>query len=637
MKRNGSHPEPPAAAPTRELGQRPAFLIAAIVATAATVVPSPTLAACQLGRIAELPVTMVGMKALVPAKINGADAQFVLDSGAFYSIITPAAATEFKLHLGPAPYNLQVRGIGGSAPASVATVDVFTIAGARLRDLQFVVAGGEVGAGAAGALGQNILRLADTEYDFANGVVRLWRPHNCGSDMLAYWAKSQPYSVVKIDWTTFGSPHIIGTGSLNGHNLRVVFDSGSARSMVTLRAAEQAGFNPAGPDVLSSGLLRGVGPQPAKAWVSTFSSFKLGDEEVRNARLTVADTRLFGVDMLLGADFFLSHRIYIAISQNKLYFTYNGGPIFNFSAPSRQPSAAPPASGTQAGLNAAQPGASGSQAGAPGAAGAAGMAGAEPTDAAGLARRGAAFAARRDFADAIADLTRACELDPGNPQYFYERGEARLGDRQPFLAMDDFSHTLQLDPRNLQALVSRAALRLAGHDDSGAVSDLDAAVRVAPTEADVRLRIGGLYIDAGRFEPAVAQFDLWIANHPDDSRKADALNDRCWARALWGRDLKKALRDCNLALRMRSGAGPLTARFLDSRALVEQRLGDFSPSIADYDAALRFYPKNAWLLYSRGVTELRAGRTAEGRADIASAVALQPNIEDVGRSRGVAP
>ena len=32
--------------------------------------------------------------------------------------------------------------------------------------------------------------------------------------------------------------------------------------------------------------------------------------------------------MLLGADFFLSHRILVSNSQHKLYFTYNGGPVF---------------------------------------------------------------------------------------------------------------------------------------------------------------------------------------------------------------------------------------------------------------------------------------------------------------------
>ena len=37
--------------------------------------------------------------------------------------------------------------------------------------------------------------------------------------------------------------------------------------------------------------------------------------------------------MLIGADFFLSHRIYVASSQRKLYFTYNGGPVFNLDTP----------------------------------------------------------------------------------------------------------------------------------------------------------------------------------------------------------------------------------------------------------------------------------------------------------------
>jgi len=40
--------------------------------------------------------------------------------------------------------------------------------------------------------------------------------------------------------------------------------------------------------------------------------------------------------MLIGADFFLSHRVYVASSQNRLYFTYNGGPVFDLS-PAREP------------------------------------------------------------------------------------------------------------------------------------------------------------------------------------------------------------------------------------------------------------------------------------------------------------
>jgi tetratricopeptide (TPR) repeat protein len=588
------------------------FICAAVLALAGH--SGDSFAACKLGRIAELPVTMIGMRPLVPAQINGADAQFVVDSGAFYSTITPASAAEYKLHVSPAPYGLRIIGIGGSADASVATVDVFTLAGARLRDLQFVVAGGENGGGAVGALGQNILRLTDAEYDLANGAVRLWRPEDCRNAMLAYWATSQPYSVIDIDRTTLGEPHIVGDASLNGHRIRVMFDSGATSSMLTLRAAERAGFDPKGADVQSRGLVRGVGAEAVNGWIGTFASFEIGDDQIRNARLHIADTQfILGVDMLLGDDFFLSHRIYIATSQDKLYFTSNGGPVFNLTAPSPQQASAaapPPASGPQAQQNPA-----------------------EPADAAGFARRGTAFAARQDFPHAIADLTRATELDPTNPQYFYELGEAQLAVRQARLALTDLDQALQLAPGDVPALVARAEIRIARRDDSAAGADLDAADHFAPKESDMRLLIGDLDIRAGRFAPAIAQLDLWIENHPDDSRKADALNGRCWARALWVQDLHKALSDCNTAVRMRPGM----ADFLDSRALVELRLGDLAKSIEDDDAALSLQPKNAWLLYCRGVAELRAGRKAAGRADIAAAADLRPDIAQLGRARGVTP
>jgi hypothetical protein len=46
----------------------------------------------------------------------------------------------------------------------------------------------------------------------------------------------------------------------------------------------------------------------------------------------IADFELRDADMLIGADFFLSHHIFVSNSQHKLYLTYNGGPVFNLAA-----------------------------------------------------------------------------------------------------------------------------------------------------------------------------------------------------------------------------------------------------------------------------------------------------------------
>jgi len=89
---------------------------------------------------------------------------------------------------------------------------------------------------------------------------------------------------------------------------------------------------PGGEGVIEAGMSRGAGRYAVKTWIATFPVLKIGEEEVRNARLHVGDIGPL-TDMLLGADFFLSHRIYVASSQTQVYFTYNGGPVFKLEPP----------------------------------------------------------------------------------------------------------------------------------------------------------------------------------------------------------------------------------------------------------------------------------------------------------------
>jgi tetratricopeptide (TPR) repeat protein/predicted aspartyl protease len=570
------------------------------------------IAECKLTRIADLPVTMTGMRPMIAAKINGNDAQFIADSGAFWSSITPAIASDFKLKLHPAPANLKVSGIGGDFEVSVTTVEDVRLANIPIRHIDFIVGGSEPGSGAAGVLGQNVLRMADVEYDLANGIIRLVRPNDCKHAVLAYWANSQPYSVIDIDWSSALQPHTTGSAFVNGVKIRVTFDTGAATSVLSLLAAERAGVHPGGEGVVDAGVGTGFGRRTVRSWVAPFASFKIGDEEIRNTRLRIGETRLMDVDMLIGADFFLSHRVYVASSQRKLYFTYNGGPVFNLASASSRAAAEGPVA-----KPAAQPAQEGN----------------EPTDAAGFARRGAAFAARRDFGNAIVDLTRACEMDPNEPKYFYLRGLARLQYGQLLPAVADFDQTIKLKPDDVTALVTRARARLAGEDRPGAIADLDAADRIASKDADVRVDIGSGYVGVNLLAQAIAQFDLWIVSHAKDGQLSSTLNERCWARALLGRDLDKALADCNAALRLT----PASAQILDSRGLVRLRLGDLNRSITDYDAALKLQPKTAWSLYGRGITKMRKGMITEGQADIAAATSLQPRIVDEARTFGIVP
>jgi tetratricopeptide (TPR) repeat protein len=396
-----------------------------------------------------------------------------------------------------------------------------------------------------------------------------------------------------------------------------MFDTGAGTTTLTREGEKQAGVKPDSAGVVDGGLIYGVGRHPVQSWIATFDSFKIGDEEVRNARLRLSDARLPHSGMLIGADFFLSHRIYVASSQHKLYFTYNGGTVFNLTETVASTSAQNPAS------NGVIPAESAPADGA-----------AQPTDAAGYSRRGTAFAARRDFEHAITDLTRACELAPNEPSYFYQRGMAHWENKQPALAMADFDQALKLKPDELSTLVARAELHMRYRDNAAGIVDLNAADRIAPKEADVRMRMADLYLHAGEFAAAVSQYSLWIGvRDRNDVLMPQAMNARCRARALWGRELEQALADCNTALKLT----PDNAAFLDSRGLVQLRRGDYDKAITDYDRGTRLQPKSAWPQYGRGVAKLRKGLTTAGEADIAAATALQPNIAEEAKKYGIIP
>jgi tetratricopeptide (TPR) repeat protein len=426
---------------------------------------------------------------------------------------------------------------------------------------------------------------------------------------------------MEIDWATAGQPHTTGTAWLNGKKIRVMLDTGASTSMLSRSAAERAGVTPDSPGVVKSGRMRGIGSRAVDTWIAPFESFRIGDEEIRNTKLRIGDTSL-EQDMLVGADFFLSHRIYVASSQRKMYFTFNGGPVFNLA--DRPPPGAEPDDEAPQTADAPQPE----------------VPEGTPTDAAGFSRRGAAFAARRDYQHALEDLTRACELAPAEPEYFYERGRAYLGNRQPAMAVADFDQVIRLKPDHVPALVTRAGMNMARLEQGGqkfdataVLADLNKASASAPKEDDVHLELGTLYSRLGAFGPAIAQYDMWLDTHPTEARTPEAYASRCRSRALMGLELDKALSDCNRAVRAHDDA-PF---FLDSRGMVHLRMGNYDKAIADYDAALKIQPKNPWALYGRGLAELKKGRKAEGEAQIAAAKAAAPRIVAEAERRGLIP
>jgi predicted aspartyl protease/tetratricopeptide (TPR) repeat protein len=613
-----------------------ATLTAALGLLCTLMVPDSIAGQCTLGGVAEFPITMVDLRPQMTAKINGTDVRFMVDSGAFWSVISPASAAELNLSTRPAPIEFFITGANGSASTSITKIKEFTLPGVTLHNIDFLVGGSQIDSGSVGVLGQNILHYADVEFDLRQGVVRLIKPIGCGSKPLAYWAaKSEtPYSEINIE-SRGQTSSAISHASINGTDIRVMFDSGAGVSTLTLKAAARVGIRPDSPGVVSGGLTGGFGRNMVPSYIAPFESFKIGDEEIRHTRLRIADLEFGDADMLIGPDFFLSHRILIANSQQRLYFTYNGGPVFNLTPLNYAAAPGPPNSPAAASPGGDAAPVSGTAQDRPPEESKAATA--DNGDAADFSRRGTAMAARGDYDHALPALSRACELAPDNPEYFFQRSRlyTRMGNR--VLAGKDLDRTLKLNPQHVAALVSRAELLFANGDMTGALADLDAANRTATKQEDLRYEMAAAYGRADRLSAAVEQYDLWIAAHAVDERIPYAQNASCWARALVGSDLPHALQDCSAALKQAKKGSAFYAQVSGSRGLVLLRLGDYPKSLADYDGAIAISPKSAWSWYGRGVDKLRQHQTAAGDADIAQAKSLLPTIGEAASHYGILP
>jgi tetratricopeptide (TPR) repeat protein len=109
------------------------------------------------------------------------------------------------------------------------------------------------------------------------------------------------------------------------------------------------------------------------------------------------------------------------------------------------------------------------------------------------------------------------------------------------------------------------------------------------------------------------------------------LNNRCWVRAVAGRELELALADCNAALTIE----PNSANTLDSRALVHLKRGSLAEALTDYEAALAIEPGDGHYLYGRGLVRRALGQNASAEEDFIAAERAQPGVAEMYRSYGL--
>jgi predicted aspartyl protease len=438
------------------------LLVAGLTAAAGPAVAAPS-SGCKLVQIAELPVRFIHGKVIADGAINGRKVGVMLDTGAVNTVMPRPTAIRLELSRQKV-MGYRMFGVGGEAVVELAVVDELKIGEAKVTEHRMLVAGEhEFGDDVAVLLGEDFLHQVDVEFDLAHNAVRLFRPTDCDGVSLAYWAPKTA-SEVAMEPISDARPQVVLPVLINGKPVRAMLDSGAGASVLDKPEAVRLGVAQDATGT-ASGTTIGMGPKSVNWQRVPLQSFAIGDELIKDTAIEVAEVfrgmtytplgsnlprQVEGTTgMLLGADFLRAHRVLIAHSQEKVYFSYVGGPVFLPTAPEPTVAQTPGATNT------------------------------EPTSVADYIKRGNSWRAKGDLDRAIADFDAALSIDPRSAVGLANRASARVAKAEFEQAIDDANKAIEIDPKFAPAFVIRGNARRSAQPEA-AIADYLQAIEIDP-------------------------------------------------------------------------------------------------------------------------------------------------------------
>lgn len=245
-----------------------------------------------------------------------------------------------------------------------------------------------------------------------------------------------------------------------------------------------------------------------------------------------------------------------------------------------------------------------------------------------LMNRWANTAQPADIASALADFTRALEMNPRYADAYVSRGKAHGAKGDSDLALADLNEAIRIDPKSAEAYVSRGIVLRNRNELDRAIADYNEALRVDPRNTMALNNRGITWRAKKDDDRAIADYSEAIRVDP---RYAFAYNNRALIYRAKG-DSDRALADLSEAVRIDSNYG----QAFQNRGDLYRSKGEFDRAIADFSDAIRASPRSATAYIDRGNAYREKGEHDRAIADFSEAIRIDPKNGPAFRNRGFA-
>jgi len=131
--------------------------------------------------------------------------------------------------------------------------------------------------------------------------------------------------------------------------------------------------------------------------------------------------------------------------------------------------------------------------------------------------RGLAYEAKEQFDKAIADFSKAIEINPNSEKAYDSRGNMYLLKGQADQAIADYSKVIALNPKNSEAYINRARGFQSERQFDQAIADYSKIVELNPKNSKAFFYRGLAYASQAKLDLAIVDFKMTVELNPKES------------------------------------------------------------------------------------------------------------------------